>query len=291
MTRALFLTRQYLCDVHQLTSNRPRRYDWHVHALGQFQADPAWKPTDELTDRLYDTSNRAIARLLSEPVERDRYQLKDVVRLNAGEQPFSATVVQTCALPDAATSVLGNAWYDRRIGVRVHMLGEPGTVAYAGRSPVSRSQPGKELNKGERSELPNEVGGTTVLVSRTAPATVFAALHEPFKDGRPVIETFRRIQQTAEGIAVAVQGRTESPINDRIVVRFGEGYEQPLTLAGDGESFIFADRAYVRIGPDRVDASGDLRAMTIKISGKPALFVNGQHQEARYLDGRLVFGK
>jgi hypothetical protein len=291
MTRALFLTRQYLCDFHQLTSNRPRRYDWRVHALGQFQADPAWKPTDELTDRLYDTSNRAIARLLSDPVERDRYQLKDVVRLNASEQPFNATVVQTCALPDAATSVLGKAWYDRRIGVRVHMLGEPGTVAYAGRSPVSRSQPGKEQNKGERSELLNEVGGTTLLVSRTAPATVFAALHEPFKDGRPVVETFRRIQQTAEGIAVAVQGRTESPINDRILVRFGDGYEQSLTLAGDGESFTFADRAYVRVGPDRVDVSGDLRAMTIRVSGKPGLFVNGQRQEARVLDGRLVFGK
>jgi hypothetical protein len=171
------------------------------------------------------------------------------------------------------------------------MLGEPGTVAYAGRSPVHRSQPGKELNKGERSELLNEVGGTTLLVSRTAPATVFAALHEPFKDGRPVIDSFRRIQQTAEGIAVAVQNPAGSPVNDRILVRFGDDYDQPLTLAGDDESFTFADRAYVRIGPDRVDASGDLRAMTVKVSGKPGLFINGRRQEARDLDGRLVFGK
>jgi len=187
--------------------------------------------------------------------------------------------------------VLGRAWYDRRIGVRVHMLAEPGTVAYAGRTPVSRTQPGKEQNKGERSELPNEAGGTTVLVSRTTPATVFAALHEPFKDGRPMIESFRRIQQTAEGVAVAVKGRAGSPINDRIFLRFADGYDQPLTLAGDGESFTFADRAYVRIGPDRVDVTGDLRAMTITVSGKPALFVNGRRQEARYPEGRLVFGK
>jgi hypothetical protein len=291
MTRALFLTREYLCDFYQLASNRPRRYEWQVHALGQFQSDPAWKPTDELADRLYDMNNRAIARLLSDPVERDRYQMKDVVRLDAGEKPWIATVLQTCALPDAGAGALGKAWYDRGIGVRVHMLGEPGTVAYAGRSPVSRSQGGKEQNKGERSELPNEVGGTTVLVSRTAPATVFAALHEPFKGGRPVIESFRRIGQTAGGIAAAVRGRAGSPVNDRLLFRFGDGYEKPLTLAGDGESFTFADRAYVRIGPDRVDVSGDLRAMTIAVSGKPSLFVNGQRREARCSEGRLVLGE
>ncbi|MBM4019568.1 MAG: hypothetical protein FJ288_14825 [Planctomycetes bacterium] len=290
MTRALFLTRQYLCDFFQLSSNRPRRYEWQVHALGQFQNDPAWKPTDELNDRLYDTGNRAVAALLSDPVERDRYQLKGVVRLDAGRQSWTATVLQTCALPDAGAA-LGKAWYDRRIGVRVHMLGEPGTVAYAGRSPVSRSQGGKEQNKGERSELPNEVGGTTVLVSRTTPATVFAALHEPFKDTRPIIESFRCVQQTAEGVAAAVRGGPGSPVNDRLLVRFGDRYGQPLTLAGEGESFTFADRAYVRIAPDRVDVSGDLRAMTLAVSGKPALFVNGQHREARYLEGRLLLGE
>jgi hypothetical protein len=116
-------------------------------------------------------------------------------------------------------------------------------------------------------------------------------VHEPFKDGRPVAESFRRIQQTTEGIAVAVQGRAGSAVNDCLLVRFGDGYEQPLTLAGDGESFTFADRAYVRISPDRVDVSGDLRAMTIAVSGKPALFVNGQRKEVRYPEGRPVLGE
>jgi len=49
------------------------------------------------------------------------------------------------------------------------------------------------------------------------------------------------------------------------------------------------DRAYIRIGPDRVDVSGDLRAMTLTVSGKPALFVNGQRREARYSESLLVF--
>jgi hypothetical protein len=88
-----------------------------------------------------------------------------------------------------------------------------------------------------------------------------------------------------------VRGREGSPVNDRLLFRFGDGYEQPLTLAGDGESFTFADRAYVRIGPDRVDVSGGLRAMTLAVSGKPALFVNGQRREARYSEGRLVLGE
>ena len=55
------VTREYLCDFYRLASNRPRRYEWQVHALGQFQGDPAWKPSEELTDRLYNMSNRAIA--------------------------------------------------------------------------------------------------------------------------------------------------------------------------------------------------------------------------------------
>ena len=162
-----------------------------MHALGLPQRDGSWKPTNELTDRLYDTSNRAIAQRLADPVERDRYQLKNVHKLAAGDRPWDALVLQTCALGDDG-GVLGRAWYDRRIGVRVHMLGEPGTTVYAGQTPVNRSVGGKEKNKGERSDLPNEVGGTTLLVRRNTPATVFAALHEPVQDAQPRIAAFRR---------------------------------------------------------------------------------------------------
>ncbi len=290
MTRALFLTREYLFDIHQLTSQTPRLYDWHVHALGRAQLDAGWKPTDELKDKLYDSSNRQVAKRLEDPIERDRYQLKDVHRLDAGDQPWSFTALQTCALPDVAQSVLGRNWYDRKIGVRVSMLGEGTSRAFSGKSPESRTVPGREANKGDRSTLPNEVGGVTLIVERKTPATVFVALHEPFKDGQPRIASFRRIQQTDQGIAVAVVGKPGSGINDRVLFRFWPDHEKPLTLAGDGESFTFTDRLYIRISDDRVDVSGGLGAMRLKVGGNPQLLLNGQKQLAGVSDGYLIFG-
>src|SRR5208282_791551 len=89
MTRALFLTREYLCDVFRLVSDRPRRYDWQVHALGFPVFDGPWKSADDMRDALYDLGNRAIAARLSDPVERERYQLRDVMKLDAGQQPWT----------------------------------------------------------------------------------------------------------------------------------------------------------------------------------------------------------
>jgi hypothetical protein len=304
MTRALFLTREYLCDVFQLVSDGAptcgsRCYDWHVHALGLPVLDGSWKPTDELRDTLYDLDNRAIAARLSDPVERDRYQLRNVLKLDAADRPWTALVVQSCELPDARQSVLGPAWYDRKIGVCVRMLGEPGTSVYAGRTPVGRPPEspragGKEPNKGEKSDRPNEVGGTTLLVRRRKPATVFAALHEPIeKAGAPAcgsrVAVFRRVAENAQGIGIAVEGTDGSAINDRILFRYWQDYDQPLTLAGEGESFTFADRAFLRIGKAKVEVSGDLRAMRLKVSGQPGLWINGRQVPYRWEDGYLVF--
>jgi hypothetical protein len=290
MTRALFLTREYLCDVYQLASDRPRRYDWHVHALGLPVLDGPWTASNDLQDSLYELGNRAIAARLSDPVERERYQMRDVRKLDAGDRAWTATVVQSCALSDVGKSVLGSAWYDRKIGVCVRMLGEPDTTVYVGRSPESRQVGGREGNKGEKSGLPNEVGGATLLVRRHKPATVFAALHEPIEKGQTRIAALRRIAENGQGIGLTVQGVAGTAVNDRILFRFWEDYDKPLTLAGDGESFTFADRAFVRIGKDKVEASGGLRAMRLKVAGKPSLSVNGKPTTCRYEGGCLVFG-
>ena len=290
MTRALFLTREYLCDIQQLTSDRPRHYDWHVHALGLPVLDGQWKSSDDLADSLYELSNRAIAARLSDAVERERYQMRDVKKLDAGQRPWTATIVQSCALPDVAQSVMGKAWYDRKIGVCVRMLGDPGTSVYAGRTPESRQVGGREANKGEKSGLPNEVGGTTLLVRRHKPATVFTALHEPIENGQTRIVAVRRIAENGQGLGLAVEGIAGSGVNDRILFRFWEDYDRPLTLAGEGESFTFADRALVRIGEDKVEVSGDLRAMRLKVKGQPRLLVNGRPTPCRHEDESLVFG-
>lgn len=290
MERALFLAREYMCDIYRLSSDKPRQYDWSVHALGNFVANEKWAATDELTlDKLYDLKNRAVAKHLEDPIERERYAIKDVKKLAAGEAAWSATILQNCALPEIKNSVMGAAWYERQIGVRVHMLAETGTTVYAGRTPESRRAPGKEPNKGDKSNLPNEIGGTTLLVRRQAAETTFAAVHEPFEKNVPRIESIRRIAQTKEAVALSIQGKPEAPLNDRVLYAFWGSETKPLTLTADGESFTFVDRLFLRIGSERVEVSGDVRAMKLKVTGAPKLWINGKEQAAKFENGLMIY--
>jgi hypothetical protein len=289
LERALFLTREYLFDVMRLASDRPRQYDWQVHALGQLVATDRWQPGELGLAQLYSMTNRAIARLLADPVEAERYGLRGVRRLDADGASWVATIRQDCALPDVTASVLGRAWYERQIGVRVHMLGEPGTVVFAGRTPESRRAPGREPNKGDKSDLANEVGGTTLLVRRTAPATVFAAVHEPFERNSPRLDSVKQLARTKDAVAVAVRGQAGSGIDDRLLYGFWDSHTTPVTIEAGGESFTFADRVFIRLGPERVEVSGDLRAMKLKVAGSPKLFLNGRPVPARPSNGTLSF--
>lgn len=301
LERALFLTREYLFDVLRLASERPRQYDWQVHALGQLVTDgpqPSrdrqgtmtdWQPAQFGLEQIYDRTNRAIARLLAEPVEAERYTFKDMRSLAAGDAPWTAVIRQDCALINVADSMLGKAWYDRQIGVRVHMLGEPGTMVFAGSSPESRSAPGKEASKGDKSNLPNEVGGTTLLVRRIVPATVFAAVHEPFERKAPCVETVRRLAQTPEAIAVQVIGKAGTGVNDRLLYAFWDSHRVPVKLETEGESFTFADRAFIRVSPDQVEVTGDVRSLALNVAGRPKLVVNGKSVEITVERGRLSY--
>ena len=67
------------------------------------------------------------------------------------EQTRDALPSNARALPDPAQSVLGKSWYDRKIGVRVSLLGEAGTTAYYGRTPEYNPGKGLEPGKGEKS--------------------------------------------------------------------------------------------------------------------------------------------
>jgi len=285
MSRALFLTGEYLFDIYECNSAPPHTYHWSVQALGNAQPDKSWKPTDELYDHLYET-NRAMEKRFIDSIEHERYQMHNVFKLDPGANTWSATALQTCALADVNQSVLGKAWYDREIGVRIHMLGEPGTTVYAGKTPGSRTAPGKEANKGEKSGKTNEVGGTTFIVQRVKPSTTFVALHEPFKNNKPRVKEFRRIQQNDEAIAISVTGEG---INDRLLFRTWKNFDQPITITGETESFTFADRGFVRITGDKVEVSGDVRAMKLRVTGSPKLFVNGTEKSGPVENGILRF--
>ncbi|MCX5674322.1 MAG: hypothetical protein NTX87_04885 [Planctomycetota bacterium] len=276
-TRALVLAREYLLDVFQLASDQPHTCHWLVHALGQPAPDDmkAWAASTDLADAFY---------MGKIPVEDEK------TLLPAGKT-WAVTVNQTCALADPRQSRVGEAWWAAQVGVRMTMLGEAGTKAYVHRTP-ERDPADPFLKPGRpeaKPEPPNEFGGVTLVAARQAPAVTFVALHEPFRGGRPQVADFRRIQQTGQGVAVAVVGPPGGGINDRIMIGLGEDVATPLTLAGDGESFTFADWAYVRVGKDRVEAGGNLRAMKVRVTGSPRLLLNGHERPAAVKDGFFLF--
>lgn len=291
-TRALILTSDYLLDVFRLTSDKSHVYQWQIHTLGLAKPDAnqAWATTTDLDNgalyRGLEGPPGMLERLRAEPT---RWDLTQVKKWSPGEQPWSFAAVQECAAGDAAHSIMGKAWYDRQVGVRVSLLGEAETIAYVGNTPEYHDSPRQERGKSERADasIANEVGGVSLIVQRTKPSTTFTALHEPFEHGSWRVRDFRRIQETADGIAVAVTG---AGIDDRAMISLGADRNKPVTLAGNGETFTFADRAWVHIGPDQVLVNGDLRSAAIHVAGNPKLILNGKTTPAAVHDATLQFG-
>jgi hypothetical protein len=156
-----------------------------------------------------------------------------------------------------------------------------------GRAIEARKQPFKPA--GVVTEKLPETGGVSVIVERRASNTVFVAVHEPFEKGEWRISEFRRIAQTTDSLAAAVKGNAASPVNDRLLLRFGPDAEKGVNLNGDGESFTFSDFVHIRIGTDAVRVSGPLTAMSLKVAGTPALFVNGRQKKAKVAGGVMTF--
>jgi hypothetical protein len=259
-TRAL-----YLLDAFSCSSGRPRWYAWIVHTIGKARPDrtEGWEASSDLAETIKElTSERSV---------------------DAGGKAWSITTRQVPPAAEPADTPLSQKWFARKIGVRMTMLGEDGTKAYLTDTPRPRSA------KPNRPAPRVLVDGVTILASRKASRTAFVSLHEPF-EGEPRIDQFRRIAQGPQAVGVAVGGREGSGVNDRVMLRIGDGHERPATLSGTGESFTFANYAFVRIGTDKVEASGDLRAMKLKVSGRPRLLVNGKRRDATITAGVMTFG-
>jgi len=270
LTRSLMLTNEYCLDVTRLASAKEHSYYWLIHALGQVQSDEQenWK--------------------LSEFPKALR-PLKKVQACNVGNKPWSITALQTCALDEPSKAKLPKEWYERKIGVRLQMLGEDNTTAYTARTPLVFSRFRDEKGQQQYKEEPSEVGGVTIVAERKAPRTTFVALHEPFEGGKSNIYEFRTIKQTDEAVAVAIIGKYDTGIDDRLMVRLGDNYEQPLSLSDERESFTFADWAYVRISKDKVEVEGDLRTLRLPVRGQPKLLVNAKEKKASFIRGYLYY--
>jgi hypothetical protein len=262
-TRALMLTREYLFDVFTAHDNRQHSYVWLVHTFGEATLDDPnqWRPSNNL------------AELVKE--------LTDVRAKDTGGLDWSVTVRQVPPLDPPENTPLGNRWWSRNIGVRIHMLGLEDAKAHVGATP--KPSPGRKRTK----EIA-AVDGMTVVSSVMSPSATFAALHEPFED-RPQIKSFERIAQTDDAL---VARATSDRFDDRLMVRVGDRASQPLTLAGDGERFTFAGHAFIRRSGQAVVVRGNLHAMALHVRDtQPKLVVNGAAAEARVADGYLQWRK
>jgi len=194
------------------------------------------------------------------------------------------TVRQTPPENPPANTLLGERWWSRHVGVRIQMFGQAGAKAHMGATP---KPPENNKRIGETAA----VDGVTIVSSIVGPSATFAALHEPF-EAHPQIDSFEKIAQTDDGLAVRVVGRAGSGINDRLMIRVGQQAGQSVTLSAGGESFTFAGHAFVRLGGQSVTACGDLREMTLRLGNAgPKLTVNGATAEARVADGFLYWKK
>jgi hypothetical protein len=270
LTRSLMLTNEYCLEVTRLSSKEEHSYYWLIHALGQVQSEEQenWKLSS------FPSALRP---------------LKKVLACDVGNKPWSLTSLQTCALDDPSKAKLPKEWYERKIGVRLQMLGGDNTTAYTAETPLTMSRYRNAKGQQQYKEVPSEVGGVTIAAARKAPRTTFAVLHEPFKGGKSNIYEFRTVKQTDEGAVVGIVGKYDTGIDDRLMIRLGDNYEQPLTLADERESFTFADWAYLRISKDKVEIQGNLETLRIPIEGKPKLIVNGKEMKASFIRGYLYY--
>lgn len=236
-TRALALTREYMLDVFSCTDTKPHSYTWIVHTYGKAEPDEAgrWKSSSDLADLIEDLTN-----------ERS---------LKTEGKEWAVTVRQLRPESEPEGTPLTDAWWARKIGVRLNMLGQQDATAYLTATPKPRS-PGR----GRPAEIA-PVDGVTILSSRLANDAVFAALHEPF-DGEPKVLRFERIAQTPQALAVRVVGKPGSGIDDRLLLRIGDDSDQAVTVEGDGESFTFANFAFIRFTDKDPIVRGDLREMS-----------------------------
>ncbi len=290
LTRALFLTREYLLDITSLRSPKPRQYHWLVHALGRPDAKRGkWKPCDKIPG-------------LSPDFKNVRRRESDM--LDSG---LFVRMVQDCPTKDPAATVLGRPWYAKRVGVYVWVSsemprGEPerapgGNVALSPgmwfASPDATAfladTPPREPHARKPPPGPDEIGGTTLVVGRKCPETTFIAVHQPFRNAS---SPFRKVGSAERDQAVWVHlaGKSDSGLNDHLLFRFGDDCTKPITLPRDRDkSFTFTGHTFVRISKNKVEVSGNLQAMRIRVEGKPQLIVNGQKRKATISKGILTF--
>jgi hypothetical protein len=278
LSRALFLTKEYLADFFWATSQTEHVYDWALHGFGRLQYDRSrFQSSQDLTPYRW---------------------IKDASKQTT-DGPWSVEWVQQSAgvVKGSPTSRHTDAWFTTQAGAKMWMLGAPGTAAYVGEGPLLIS----DLERG-MSQRPEDPEGRLpmVVARRQAAGALYAALHEPVllrDNGKPVdqhrIRGFEPVAQNADAIAVKIVG---PDYIDYVMVGFGnpldEKREVTLTNPTSGEHFTFRSFAYLRCQAKSVVGRGNLAGCVIAggKEGPPALTLNGEPAPINASDGRWSFG-
>lgn len=158
--RALALTHEYLLDVFRVAADTEHAYHWVVHSLGSAQPDAGtqWMPTESLNETLNFTTKHKLD-------TSDQRGFEYTLTLGFGDQqclapkgdPWSLNLVQTTTAGDATNTVMGAEWYDRKVGVRVTMLGEQGTTPFFTRGIYGRRLTQEETKRIDEIRFPKRV--------------------------------------------------------------------------------------------------------------------------------------
>lgn len=260
--RALLLTGDYLLDLFRADSPRERTYDWFVHALGllSLPSPHGFQPSQDLL-RPYHWVDR------ERKWKTDRTWSVDFVQRSGGVLPGMGRY--------------SDEWFGARVGVRMTMLGEPGTAAYVGDGPFNPVP--------NFCEYGNPEGTIPLAMARRKARTVcFAALHEPF-DRQPSL-VIRRVDQQPAALGVCVTG---SDYTDYAFVGFDKGKAVALTDTADPyQSFSFGDYGYLRVKQGKVTGRGPWRSFRVaapEAAPSGALVLDGREVPYRKLGDYVLY--
>jgi hypothetical protein len=263
-TRALLLTKEYVIDVFRAadTDGRERTFDWALHGLGRlYPGNPgAYRPTHELVPFYWWIDN-----------ERGR----------TTANTWQADWVQQSAGVSPGVQRFGKEWFAQTVGVRLTMLGVPGTEVYHGDGPLTDGPPYHRLDGNPEGSSP------MVVARRRAAVATFCAIHEPYEKSS-TLRRVARIQETDKAVGVRAEG---ADFSDRVLVALEADRDQ--TLSGEGEGFVFRDYGYLRLAGDRLTVRGQVKAFRLRTPKADTVVatLNGKPLELKQQDGFLVFGE
>jgi hypothetical protein len=265
-TRAVLLTPEYLADFFHAENvgkqPRSRTFDWALHGLGRlYVGNPsAYRPTSDLTPDYWWIDNQ---------------------RTRQTDATFQADWIQRSAGVIPGRQAFGKEWFGQEVGVRMMMLGAPGTQVYAGDGPLCDGPPYSHIDGDPEGTCP------MLVVRRQAPATTFAAVHEPY-EGHPRIAGLRQLAGDDSAIAIRIAA---PQYVDYLLAAFDDA-EHTLDFAG-GQSFTFTDYAYLRFRGGKLVLCGKVKGIRVKAPAAdldPKATINGMTTTVRISDGYVEWG-